>query len=127
MASAQARRWLAVLSYTWLRVLLLFAVWLLLQLVTPLRGWLSVVVALLISGVISLFLLNRQRASMSVVVASFFGGINARIDAATRAEDDDLGLEVLAESQSDAQSDAIDKEHQTGSLENDDQSGTNRA
>lgn len=126
MASTQARRWLAVLSYTWLRALLLFAVWLLLQLVTPLRGWLSVVVALLVSGVISLFLLNRQRASMSVVVASFFGGINARIDAATRAEDDDFESEVSVESESGTQSDAVNEEQHTRSLENDDQSGTNR-
>jgi hypothetical protein len=126
MASAQARRWLAVLTYTGLRVLLLLAVWFILQLVTPLRGWLSVAVALVISGLVSLFLLNRQRASMGLVVSSFFGGINARIDAATRAEDDDLDLEALAESEPSTQREAIDQEHQAGSLENDDQSGTNR-
>jgi hypothetical protein len=131
MASAQARRWLAVLTYTGLRVLLLFAVWLILQLITPLRGWLSVAVALVISGLVSLFLLNRQRASMGLVVSSFFGGINARIDAATRAEDDELEVEVLdveelVESEPSTQRDSVDQEHQTGSLENDDQSGTNR-
>jgi thiol:disulfide interchange protein len=126
MASAQARRWLAVLTYTGLRVLLLLAVWFLLQLFTPLRGWLSVAVALVISGLVSLFLLNRQRASMGLVVSSFFGGINARIDAATRAEDDDLDIEVLAESEPSTQREAVDQEHQSGSLENDDQSGTNR-
>jgi len=126
MASAQARRWLAVLTYTGLRVLLLVAVWLILQLVTPLRGWLSVAVALVISGLVSLFLLNRQRASMGLVVSSFFGGINARIDAATRAEDDYLDVEVLAESEPSTQREAVDQEHQAGSLENDDQSGTNR-
>jgi hypothetical protein len=126
MASAQARRWLAVLTYTGLRVLLLLVVWLILQLVTPLRGWLSVAVALVISGLVSLFLLNRQRASMGLVVSSFFGGINARIDAATRAEDDDLEFEELAESEPSAQREAVDQEHQAGSLENDDQSGTNR-
>ena len=126
MASAQARRWLAVLTYTGLRVLLLLAVWFILQLFTPLRGWLSVAVALVISGLVSLFLLNRQRASMGLVVSSFFGGINARIDAATRAEDDDLDLEVLAESEPSTQREAVDQEHQAGSLENDDQSGTNR-
>lgn len=126
MASAQARRWLAVLTYTGLRVLLLLAVWLILQLFTSLRGWLSVAVALVISGLVSVFLLNRQRASMGLVVSSFFGGINARIDAATRAEDDDLEVEVLAESEPSAQREAVDQEHQAGSLENDDQSGTNR-
>ena len=126
MASAQARRWLAVLTYTGLRVLLLVAVWLILQLITPLRGWLSVAVALVISGLVSLFLLNRQRASMGLVVSSFFGGINARIDAATRAEDDYLDVEVLAESEPSTQREAVDQEHQAGSLENDDQSGTNR-
>ena len=89
MASTQGRRLLAVLTYTGLRLLLLLAVWILIELVTPLRGVVSVVVALLVSGVISLFLLNRQRASMSVVVGSFFRGINERIEAAARAEDVD--------------------------------------
>ena len=71
-----------------MRLGLLFAVWLLLQLVTPLRGLWAVVVAILVSGAISLFLLQRQRAAMSAVVGGFFGRINARIDQASRAEDD---------------------------------------
>ena len=71
-----------------MRLGLLFAVWLLLQLVTPLRGLWAVVAAVLVSGAISLFLLQRQRAAMSAVVGGFFGRINARIDQASRAEDD---------------------------------------
>ena len=67
------------------------AVWLLLQLLTPLRGLWALVLAVLVSGAISFFLLNRQRDAMSGVVAGFFGRINDRIDASTRAEDcDDL-------------------------------------
>lgn len=71
-----------------MRLGLLLAVWLLVQLVTPLRGLWAVVVAVLVSGVISWFLLQRQRAAMSAVVGGFFGRINARIDQASRAEDD---------------------------------------
>ena len=71
-----------------MRVGLFVGVWLLLQLLTPLRGLWAVAVAILMSGLISLFLLNRQRAAMSSVVGGFFGRINARIDAASQAEDD---------------------------------------
>ncbi len=127
---------MAVLIYTGLRLLLLLAVWLLIELVTPLRGLTSVVVALLASGVISLFLLNRQRASMSVVVGSFFRGINERIDAAARAEDvddDEPELGVMesgdlvpvavesAETDAEPEGDAVDEQDEPGALEHDDQ------
>lgn len=78
----------SVAVYTAMRVGLFVGVWLLLQLLTPLRGLWAVAVAILTSGLISLFLLNRQRAAMSSVVGGFFGRINARIDAASQAEDD---------------------------------------
>lgn len=70
-----------------MRVGLFLGVWLLLQLLTPLRGLWAVALAIVTSGLISLFLLNRQRAAMSSVVGGFFGRINARIDAASQAED----------------------------------------
>lgn len=78
----------SIAIYTVMRVGLFVGVWLLLQLITPLRGLWALVGAVVISGLISLFLLDRQRAAMSAVVGGFFGGINARIDAASRAEDD---------------------------------------
>lgn len=70
-----------------MRVGLFVAVWLLLQLVTPLRGLWAAVGAIVISGLISIVLLNRQRSAMGGVVGGFFRGINDRIDAASRAED----------------------------------------
>ena len=95
-----------VLIYTFLRILLFVATWMLLELLTPLRGIWSLVVALLISGVISFFVLNHQRRAMSQVVAGFFGRINARIDASARAEDvddDDFTHEAADRSQNDPQ------------------------
>lgn len=139
MASTQGRRLLAVLTYTGLRLLLLLAVWILIELVTPLRGVVSVVVALLVSGVISLFLLNRQRASMSVVVGSFFRGINERIEAAARAEDvddpdehhneqpdDPVSVRRSAEADAEPEPEPVQQEHQAGALEHDDQGRTDR-
>ena len=78
----------SIAVYTAMRVGVFIGVWLLLQLVTPLRGLWAVVVASVVSGLISVFLLNRQRAAMSSVVGGFFGRINERIDAASRVEDD---------------------------------------
>lgn len=136
MAPTHGRRLVAVLTYTGLRLLLLLAVWILIELVTPLRGVTSIVVALLASGVISLFLLNRQRASMSVVVGSFFRGINERIDAAARAEDDDDGWDGAAavrtaaersgESEAKAEAQPVHEEHQPRALEHDDEGRANR-
>ena len=80
---------IAVLAYTALRLLIFAGVWALLSLVTPLRGLWSVTLAILISGAISIFALNRQRDEVSVGVSGFFSRLNARIDASTRAEDDD--------------------------------------
>jgi len=77
-----------VLVYTLMRVGLFLAVWLLLQLITPLRGLWALFVAVIVSGVLSAFVLNRQRTAMGEVVGGFFGRINARIDAASRAEDE---------------------------------------
>ena len=78
----------SIAIYTAMRVGLFLGVWLLLQLLTPLRGLWAAALAIVLSGLISLFLLNRQRAAVSSVVGGFFGRINARIDAASRAEDD---------------------------------------
>ena len=77
-----------VIVFTALRIGLFLGVWLLLQMITPLRGLWALVVAIILSGVISAFALNRQRSAMGEVVGRFFGGINDRIEAASRAEDD---------------------------------------
>lgn len=77
-----------ILIYTGMRVGLFFAFWLVLQLLTPVRGLWAVAVAIIGSGVVSFFLLNRQRKAMSDVVGGFFGRINRRIDEASRGEDD---------------------------------------
>jgi hypothetical protein len=53
------------------------------------RGILLLAFALVVSGLLSLVLLNGLRARMSGEVSGFFSRMNARIDAASRAEDDD--------------------------------------
>lgn len=95
------RRWVAeqrakgsVWIYTGMRILLFFAVWLLLQLLTPLRGLWGIAAAIVISGLISIFMLNRQRDAMSSTVGAFFHRINERIDESARAEDVDEQPEV---------------------------------
>lgn len=81
-------RSLAFLAYTLLRVLIFAAVWLLLLWLTPLEGVYAIVMAILISGVISIPLLSHQRDAVSVGIAGFFRRMNERIDASARAEDD---------------------------------------
>ena len=87
--TAEKPRWIAFLAYTALRVLIFAGVWLLLSLLTPLRGLWSLSLAILVSGAISIVALNRQRDAVSVGVSGFFKRLNDRIDASTRAEDDD--------------------------------------
>lgn len=87
--SSQGPGAVAIVVYTAMRVGLFLAVWLLLQLLTPLRGLWAAVLAIVVSGLISLLVLNRQRSAMGGVVGGFFRGINERIDAASRAEDFD--------------------------------------
>lgn len=70
------------------RLLLLVATLLPLALL-GLRGMLLVVVALLISGALSLVLLNGLRSKFSGALSSQFSRINERIEAATTAEDHD--------------------------------------
>jgi hypothetical protein len=86
VSDSKAGSWLV---YTLLRVAIFLVFWLPLQLFTPLRGLLAVVAALLMSGAVSLVLLDRQRGRLGQAAAGFFGGINARIEASARAEDDE--------------------------------------
>ncbi len=78
----------SVLVYTAAR-LALFAVVVGLLYLVGLRSYLLLVVALLVSGAVSLVLLNHQRDAMSSSVSGAFRRINDKIDASTRAEDDD--------------------------------------
>jgi hypothetical protein len=87
-------RWIAFLAYTALRILIFAGVWVLLSLLTPLRGLWSLSLAILVSGAISIFALNRQRDAVSVGVSGFFKRLNDRIDASTRAEDDEVSDEA---------------------------------
>jgi Protein of unknown function (DUF4229) len=80
---------LAVLVYTVLRVALFLAVWLTIELLTPISGVWAIVLAIVVSGAISLVVLDRQRGRVASVAAAFFGGINDRIEASARAEDVD--------------------------------------
>lgn len=78
----------AFLSYTLARLgLLVLALGL--GYIAGLRGPLLLILAFLGSGVISFFMLNKQRSSMGGRVAGYFQSINERIDANTRKEDVD--------------------------------------
>lgn len=88
-AQGTGRRWLAFLVYTLLRLVLLIAIWILIAWITPVKGLWALALALLVSGAVSLFVLDRQRDAMSIGVARFFSGINERIEASARAEDVD--------------------------------------
>jgi hypothetical protein len=89
VASTGGSKAVAVLVYTALRVALFLAVWLTIELLTPINGVWAMVLAIVLSGAISLFVLDRQRGRVASVAAGFFGGINERIEASARAEDVD--------------------------------------
>ena len=110
-----------VIVFTALRIGLFLGVWLLLQIITPLRGLWALVVAIVLSGVISAFALNRQRSAMGEVVGRFFGGINDRIDAASRAEDDS---DDQGQDQSGAERDTVGNDEPTGGDESGDEPGS---
>ncbi len=110
-----------VIVFTALRIGLFLGVWLLLQMITPLRGLWALVVAIVLSGVISAFALNRQRSAMGEVVGRFFGGINDRIDAASRAEDDS---DEQGQDQSGAERDTVGNDESAGGDESGDEPGS---
>ncbi len=81
-------RWLSLLAYTALRVALFAAAWALIAWLTPMDGVFAAVMAILVSGVISIPLLSHQRDILSMGLAAFFRRMNERIDASARAEDE---------------------------------------
>lgn len=125
----------AFIVYTALRLLVLAVVWGVLQLTTPLRGLLAIAVALLISGLLSLFVLDRQRERLSVGVAGFFGRLNARIDASSRAEDEwdderrataSPASSAPSQGKQTAEQQAVHEDQQSGALEHPDERGPDR-
>lgn len=76
-----------VLTYTLGRIGLFLAVFGMLALAGA-RGLLLIALAFLLSGLLSLIMLDGPRSGMSQRVAGYFGRINDRIEEASRAEDD---------------------------------------
>jgi hypothetical protein len=77
-----------VIIYTLARLVLFLGVLLPLYLL-GMRGFVLLGLALVLSGVLSLVLLNGVRSRFSGVLSGYFSGLNQRIDDAARAEDDD--------------------------------------
>jgi len=104
----------AVLVYTALRIAVFAAVWLTIELLTPLSGVWAIVVAILVSGAVSLLLLDRPRGRVGAAAAGFFGRLNERIEASARAEDDDgeppAPSPGSGEGEQTAENEAVDKQ-----------------
>lgn len=75
------------LSYTSARILLFVAILAVLYLLGA-RSWLLLLLAFLLSGLLSFILLARQRDAMSVTVAERTKAMGERMDRRTRAEDE---------------------------------------
>jgi len=130
----------AVLVYTLLRIALFAVVWVVVELVTPIHGLWAAVTALLISGAISVILLDRQRNKVGLAAGRFFGRINERIEASARAEDDDdlplasptttpasgTGPDASGDGKQDAQKQPVGEQEDAGLLEGGDQRGSER-
>ena len=78
----------ATIRYTLMRLVLFAAVFGLLYLAGA-RSLLLLGLAILISGVLSYFLLMSQRSAMSDAISRKVTSFRARLDAGTRAEDDE--------------------------------------
>ena len=76
------------ISYTLARLGLL-AVTLGIGYLFGLRGPALIIVGFLVSGLISLVLLNSQRSQLGGRISGYFSGINQKLDANTRKEDFD--------------------------------------
>ncbi len=92
------------LVYSGLRLLVLLAVGGL-AFAVGLRGWVLLVVAFVGSGALSIFVLSNPRNKLGADVGGVFHRINDRIDAATRAEDQDV-TEPVAPTEQVAETDA---------------------
>ena len=107
--------------YTGLRVALLALVWLLIQVVTPMRGLLAIAVALIISGVISFVLLDRTRDRASAGLAGVFRRIDDRIERSKVAEDVDDEPVPSGESQAPSEQESVGQDEQSGAPQDGDE------
>ena len=107
--------------YTGLRLALLAGVWLLIQVVTPMRGLLAIAVALVVSGVISFIVLDRPRDSASAGLFGVFRRIDERIERSKVAEDiDDDPVppgQASGQGESHSEQQAVAQDEQAGGLE----------
>jgi hypothetical protein len=78
----------ATLYYTLLRLLIFFAAAIILALF-GVHGILLIVVALIISAIVSLPLLSKLRDRMSTSLTGRVQAFNSKLDAGTKAEDND--------------------------------------
>jgi hypothetical protein len=74
------------ISYTLARVALL-AVTIGVLYAVGLRDFMLLILGFLVSGLISLIILNNQRSQLGSGIANFFTRLNAKIDANSRKED----------------------------------------
>ena len=79
---------LTIIVYTALRLGLFVILWFAIAKLTPLSVLFSAVAAILISGALSVVLLDRQRGAMAQAVGGFFERINDRIERSASAEDE---------------------------------------
>lgn len=97
-----------LLIYTLLRIGMVLVFWLLLALFVPMPWPISLAAAVLLSGMISLFVLNRVRDGASYSVTNYFTRMNARIDRASVEEDARLDALEAAQREQAAQAAAQD-------------------
>jgi len=76
----------SVLTYTVLRLLILLS-FLAVGYLVGLRGIVLLLVSVLTSGIVSLFVLSRNRDQVSTSISGLFQGINNRISRAAEKED----------------------------------------
>lgn len=119
-----------ILVYTVLRVALLVVTWLLVQVVTPLRGLLAIAVAIIVSGVVGYVLLDRSRDRASASVDRWFRRLDARIEASRIAEDlpdagpDGTSADPGGEGDTGRQEQTEGEQQQAGGLQDHDEGGS---
>lgn len=105
--------------YTLLRVALFAVVWVIIELLTPIHGLWAAAAAIVMSGAISIVVLDRPRSKVGVAFGRFYGRINDRIEAsASREDDDDVESEAMppttpessGQSQDQSEHEAVDKQ-----------------
>ena len=114
----------AIIVYTALRVGLFAVVWLTFELLTPISGLWAIVLAIVVSGAVSIVLLDRQRNRVGQVADGFFSRLNERIEASARAEDDDD--EPSGQGEQAAEGEPMGQEQDPGLLQGGDESGAQR-